>query len=126
MTWEQITLAAGMLVVNLLAAVIGGTWVLGRTTQDLSEKIDEAKLELERRINDESDDAIKRFGETVSAIRQKISEMELWNRDTFVSKRTFETIVSDIRDTWRRFEDKIDRRFDSLDRKLSKRDDGGD
>lgn len=108
MSLEQLALAAGMLIVNLLAAVIGGTWVLGRTSADLSEKIDASRLESERN-----------FGETVQAIRQKISDMELWNRDHFVNKQTFDGVMADTRETLRRMEDKIDRAFDRFDRKLT-------
>lgn len=119
-SFEQIALAAATLVVNLIAAVIGGTWAIARESKELSEKIDAAKLEMDRRIDSETDNSLKQFGETMTAVRQKITDMELWNRDNFVNSRTFETIVGDIRDAWRRLEDKIDRRFDTLDRKLSK------
>ena len=83
-------------------------------------RIDEAKIELNQHIDAEDDRVVNQFGETVSAIRQKMTDMELWNRDNFVSQRAFDSIVTDIRDAWKRFEDKIDRRFDTLDRKLSK------
>jgi molybdopterin converting factor small subunit len=117
---EQYAVAAGMLIVNLVAAVIGGTWILGRTSSSLSEKIDAAKLELERRVNTEADQLSRNVGETVSALRQKLSDIELWNRDNFVNRRTFDTSLSDTREMLRRLEDKIEQRFNSVDRKLSK------
>src|SRR5574337_13766 len=109
MTAEQILLAAGMFIINLLAAAVGGTWALSRVVRQLSEKIDQAKLELDRRIDAEIDGSVGKFGETVTAIRQKMTDMELWNRDNFVTKRTFEIIIAEMRETWRRCEDKIDK-----------------
>lgn len=101
-------------------AVAGG--LLKLLSVALKKQIDAVKLELTQTIHVETDAAISQFGEAMSAIRQKISDMELWNRDNFVNQRTFEAIVSDIR----RLEDKIDRRFDAVDRKLTKMDNSGD
>lgn len=114
MTAEQALLAAGMFLINLLAAAVGGTWALSRVVRQLSEKIDQAKLELDRRIDAEIDGSVSKFGETVTAIRQKMTDMELWNRDNFVTKRTFEIIIAEMRETWRRCEDKIDKLFERL------------
>jgi hypothetical protein len=104
----------------LLVAGAGGLVKLGNVA--LKKQIDALKLELAERIGIETDGAVNKFGEAMSAVRQKISDMELWNRDNFVNQRTFEAIVSDLR----RLEDKIDRRFDAVDRKLTKMDTGDD
>jgi hypothetical protein len=100
--------------------LLGGTWTLARSRGKLIEKIDEAKLELDRRINAETDTAFKQFGETVAALRQKMNEMELWNRDNFVSKGTFTAVMGEIKENQRRLEEKIDRRFDKIDEKLDR------
>ena len=104
----------------ILVAGVGGLIKLGNIA--LKKQIDALKLELAERIGVETDAAVNKFGEAMSAIRQKISDMELWNRDNFVNQRTFEAIVSDLR----RLEDKIDRRFDAVDRKLVKMDTNDD
>lgn len=96
--------------------VAGAGWLYRLLAASIRSQIDESKNELTNLVDVETDKATHQFGETVSAIRSKISDMELWNRDNFVNNRTFETVVSDIR----RLEDKIDRRFDAVDRKLSK------
>lgn len=77
------------------------------------------KLELNTRISDERDLTISRFGETVNALRQKINDMELWNRDNFVNRRTFDGHMADTRESLKRLEDKLDARFDRIDQKLS-------
>ena len=60
------------------------------------------------------------FGETVAAIRQKMTDMELWNRDTFVTKSTFDVVMQQLRSDAERLEDKIDNRFDRLEAKLER------
>jgi len=53
----QVIIAGGMFILGMLGSAIGGTWTLARSREKLNEKIDEAKLELERRINAETDTA---------------------------------------------------------------------
>lgn len=122
MTLWEVLIASGMLMVNFIGAIVGGTWALARDRAKLIAKMDEDKAALERQINDKTNEAMHNFGETVSAIRAKITEMELWNRDNFVSKGTFQTVVEQIRQSWQRFEDKIDKRLDRIDAKLDNRD----
>lgn len=113
-------MALATLVLSFVVSAISGTWILGKSRAKLTEKIDEVRLELERKIDQETDIAVHDFGETVSAIRAKINEMELWNRDTFVTKATFNLVAAQNRDFWQRFEDKLDRRLDRIELKLDK------
>lgn len=76
------------------------------------------KLELAMR--DYADVATRRFGETILAAREKAAQAELWNRDNFIDKTTFNIAIGDIKETGRRLEEKIDRNFKELDRKLEK------
>lgn len=117
--WEG-GVALATLVLSFVVSAISGTWILGKSRAKLTEKIDEVRLELERKIDQETDIAVHDFGETVSAIRAKINEMELWNRDTFVTKATFNLVAAQNRDFWQRFEDKLDRRLDRIELKLDK------
>lgn len=117
--WEG-GVALATLVLSFIMSAITGTWILGKSRNKLTEKIDEARLELERKINDETDVAVHDFGETVAAIRQKMTDMELWNRDTFVTKSTFNVIMQQIRSDTERLEDKIDSRFDRIEAKLDR------
>ena len=119
--WE-VLIALGMLGVNFIGAIVGGTWVLARSRAKVVEKIDAARLELEQKINVETDHVTHDFGETVSAIRQKMNDMELWNRDNFVNKSTFNSVMDQWRSWFVRFEDKMDKRLDRIDAKLDERD----
>jgi hypothetical protein len=115
--WE-VLIAFAMLIINLAGALIGGTWVLARSRGKVNEKIDQVGADLERRVDGEIDQMTQRFGETVTALREKIRETELWNRDNFVSKSTFSAVIKEMSDNWRRFEDKLDKRLDRIDAKL--------
>lgn len=121
--WEIGLGAAGFLL-TFVIAVITATWALGRDRAALGREIEEAKSELKTLIDNEIDAAVHSFGETISAIRQKMTDIELWNRDNFVGKDTFKMAFDQLRQSWQRLEDKIDRRFDQIDEKLQRRDGG--
>ena len=108
--WE-LAFAAGTLVLSFVVSVVSGTWIIGN-------KINEATQALDRKITGEIDVTTQRFGETVAAARQKMTDMELWNRDTFVSKGTFNLVISQIRESWQRFEDNIGKRLDRIEDKI--------
>ena len=77
-------------------------------------------LNIERKIDEETDNTVHDFGETVAAIRQKMTDMELWNRDTFVTKSTFDVVMQQLRSDAERLADRIDGRFDRLEAKEDK------
>lgn len=118
--WEAL-IALGMLVINFVSAIVGVTWVLARSRAKVVEKIDAARFELEQKIHIETDHVTHDFGETVTALRQKMTDMELWNRDNFVSKSTFNSVMDQWRNWFTRFEDKMDKRLDRIDAKLDEK-----
>ena len=127
-SWLIIITGCGLLV-NLLGAVIGGTWILSKTNEKLLNKINE-RISLERKeidfhlsqIQAEAENGLeetrKWFGENMAAIREKITQTELWNRDNFVNKNTFSVVMKDFKDFFTRFEDKLDLRFNRLESKI--------
>ena len=120
--WE-VVIATGMLVMNLVGALIGGTWALARSREKVNQKIDQIRFELEQRFSTTTDLATSRFGETITAMRQKVSDMELWNRDNFVNKNTFTMVMQRLDERWDRFEDKLDKRDERIDKRLDSIDD---
>jgi hypothetical protein len=115
--WE-VGVALATLILSFVMSAISGTWILGKSRSKLSEKIDEARLDLERKIDQEIDTVNRNFGETVTAAKTKMTEMELWGRDNYVNKATFNVVMAQLRSDSERLEDKIDRRFDRLEAKL--------
>jgi hypothetical protein len=82
---EGIALAG--LALNVMVAVIGATWGLAKVRAAISEEIDGHRL----RIDGELDNLGRSFGETATALREKIREVELFTRDTFMRRDDFST-----------------------------------
>lgn len=95
---------------NIAIALVGGTWIIGKTYAKLIKETD-SKL----------DQIQIRFGESLSAIRNKMVDMEIWNRDHLVGKDTFYLVIGEIKDIFKRIEDKLDRRMDRLEGKIDER-----
>ena len=102
----------GTVVVPALG-MLGGVlyWALGRM---LGEEV--AKLKID--IRKEADVDMHNFGETAQAIRQKISEVELWNRDTFVRRDEFKTSLDQVNRNIESLRTNLDEKIDRLDTKL--------
>lgn len=104
-------------VLNLIVIAVGGTWKLSQLEVSLRASIEKSRKEIDDRLDAQS----REFGETVSALRQKIHEVEMWSRDTFMRRDGFYKVKEDltteikgIRDELksdlRRMEDKLDQK----------------
>jgi hypothetical protein len=102
-TWE-IWLGILGFVTNLIVLAIGGTWALGRQSN-----------KLEMALRDEHEIFRREFGESLSALRQKINDVELWSRDEFIRREDFYRIVDGINGNITGLGDKIDARNDRLE-----------
>ena len=126
--WTVIVNAFGV-AFEIIIAVVGAAWALGRSKSATDDKIAEKDkalttelIGLERRVESGIERATREFGETAAALRQKITETELWNRDNFVNKQTFNTVIGEIRRAWEQFEARLDVRLDRLEGKIDKKD----
>ena len=115
--WAQI---ASFIVAAL--TFVGGIiyWTLDRM---LREKISEAKVVMLQKVDTE----VSNFGETGSALRQKIIDVEIWSRDTFVRRDEFQNSIDQVNrniDALRAstesakkdLDDKLDKLRDTLDK----------
>lgn len=112
-------------VLNVVVLAIGGTWALSRQAQTIQESISVSRREtdtefqkLRDEIHLEHDDFLRRFGDSLAAIRQKVSEVELWARDEFVRRDDFYRILDGINKSITALGEKIDARVDRLESKL--------
>lgn len=124
--WTVIV-SGGAVLANLFIAGIGWVWSLGRSSKSADVKIAQrAKVVteelngMERRLHADIDNSTRQFGETVSAIRTKVTEIELWNRDNFVSKGTFKAVTDEMKRSWERFEDNLNDKLEAIDKKLDR------
>lgn len=63
------------------------------------------------------------FGETVAAVRTKIHDVEMWNRDTFVRKDSFEMVIGRLEKSIEKLGDKIEDRIDKMVERIQQRPD---
>lgn len=99
---------------NLIAAIIGLTWGVGRIKEQLEEKLEDklvAKIQIliNRAVMESELKEERVFGEVSAALRQKIVEVEFFVRDNYVRQKDFET-------TLKMFETRFDRLQASLDK----------
>lgn len=105
-----------LLIVNMIGLVltgvglaVTGTWQLGRMSNQLSSAIAKAREEI--------DDDLKVFerniGEALSAIRQKVNDVELDAYKTFVRRESFYEVIN-------QFKDAVEARMDKFEGKLDK------
>lgn len=101
--------------VNLAVIVIGGVWKLSQLEGSLRRAIEESRKELDDRFDVQT----REFGETSAALRQKIHNVEIWARDTFMRRDGFykvkddltaeiKTVRDELRTDLRRMEAKLD------------------
>lgn len=112
----HMVIAAIGLVINVITLAIAGIWGLSRAEKRIIEKLDAYRDVLDGDIQ-----ALRReIGETVAAIRQKITDVELFVRDTFVRRESFfqvikgveaqvASMVTELKVQLQRLEDKLDR-----------------
>jgi hypothetical protein len=114
---------------GILVAV---TMFLSRMEKRLSDKIATERREIDEahseavsiihRQHSTSLETIRReFGEVVSALRQKVHEIETWSRDHFVRRDSFEHVIGEIKDMIAGQGEKIDKRLERIDEKLDRR-----
>lgn len=90
--------ALGGLLLNLLVTVVGGVWKLSRMELTLREAINEASRDTDEKMERN----VRYFGETVAAVRQKITDVEIFCRDTFIRK-------DELKDQLQNLNDKLDK-----------------
>lgn len=114
-------LAAVALLLNVLIAVIGLTWGIGKIKDAVRDEMEEQRLRMEAKLeNAERDisDVSLRTGEIGMAIRTKITEVELHLRDHYVRRDSFDRVISMIQDSIKAMGDKIEHRLDRMETKL--------
>lgn len=77
--------------------------------------------ELRREMNDGWGKAYLEFGEAPKALREKLSQVELFMRDEFVSKREYDKDQKRLFDMLKALGESIEKRLDRIDQRLEKR-----
>ena len=109
-------IAFASLAFNVIAAIVALTWGLSRIKETVRDEIEENRTRHEADI----DNLGRSFGETVTAIREKIREVELFGRDTYMRRdsfyKTMEILSSDMKTQFSRLDSRLERMEAKLDR----------
>jgi hypothetical protein len=111
-----IVIAIAAFVLNLLVIAVGGTWRLSRMEVSLGQAIAKSRAEIEER----QDKLSRECGDSILAIREKVSQVELFCRDTFMRRDSFyeanKKNGDDMKAAWDRIEQRLDRMEKKIDR----------
>jgi hypothetical protein len=86
--------------ISVAASWLMSTLALGWRTRgivaDINEKIETKVGEVKDEVRSDHDENTRNHGESLMAIRQKITDVEIWNRDNFVRRADFAAVVESI------------------------------
>lgn len=104
------------LIVTLVAMAAGGVWKLSRVEAALRTDIKQSRDEVEQK----QDRVSREFGETVTAIRQKLHDVELWTANTFLRRDSFDRAQEDIKAEMKALGDKLEARLERMEEKIDR------
>jgi translation initiation factor 2 alpha subunit (eIF-2alpha) len=110
----------GGIVVTIIGAMIRATWKAAKTETEIIAKIEKDRIELREQLTQEHSELMKQFGDSLSAVREKIRDNELWNRDNFVRRSDFQAVIESINRSVEALGTRMDAGLAKLDAKLDK------
>lgn len=117
--WSDIGVIVS-LALNVGVALVGATWGISRVESKITTAT-QTVIECHRKKFDDEIDVIKnQFGETIIALRQRISDVELWNRDNFVRKESFSSVIDSMKSDVNGLGDRIEARLLRMEGKLDR------
>lgn len=135
---DYVTIAG--FVFQVVATLVGGAWVLGRANARIAEtfreELDKHKADTTKGLDEVNKilvenelSAERRVGEVGAALRSKITEFELFVRDHYVRRDTFQEMVkmmsTSVQSQFARLEASINRLSDKFDQLLAGRNQQG-
>lgn len=106
--------AISSLGLNVVIAVVGATWGITKIKDAVRDAIDKHR----QKYDDDLDSLGRSFGEGLSAIRQKVHDLETWIRDEFVRKASFEGSSNRMERTISDQFDKLEKRLERMEAKI--------
>jgi len=109
---EYIALAG--LTMNILVAVVGLTWGVAKIRDTVRDEIEQHREKFDGDLHQ----LRLNTGEIGAALRQKITEVELFNRDTFMRRDSFYEVMKGYGADMRSHLDKIEQRLERMESKI--------
>ncbi len=113
MTVAEIIAATG-LILNIIVALVGLTWGIGKVRDTIRKEIEDHR----EKFDNELHQLRLNTGEVATALRQKITEVELFNRDTFMRRDSFYEVMKGYGADMRSQFEKIDQRLERMEAKI--------
>jgi septal ring factor EnvC (AmiA/AmiB activator) len=117
---------AGLLLQSVAFGVLGTWWVstlIAAIRDEIAherKEVDQSIADVENELRDRQERSERLIGETVAAVRQKIHEVEVFIRDTYVRRDSFLKTSEEVRESLKDFGDRIEKRIDIMDKKLDR------
>lgn len=113
-----IYIAIGTFCLAIVVYAVRLTWQVSRIEKEQQEytdaKIDNLQQDMAK-LEREGVGVLRHdTGEMGSAIRQKIHEMETWNRDTFVRKDSFELVIGRLEKSMEKLGDRVEEKLEKF------------
>lgn len=109
-TWIELASFVLLLILNSGA----GIWKLSRVEIALHDAIAEGRKETDDRIDRQGRDV----GETIAAIREKVREVELFIRDTYMRRDSFYQVQTSMEASMKALGEQIDKRLERMEAKI--------
>lgn len=85
--------ALGSLILQAIVAIVAVVWTAGRVARGLEQEGDRKLRLLEIKVDAEVDKLNSRIGEVGNALRTKVTEVEFYVRDNFVTNDVLDKII---------------------------------
>ena len=117
------------IVLTIIGMAVKSTRAISKVETEVRADMDAQIDNLQRDISkfhragmEKSDTIIREFGETASAIRQKLHDVEVFSRDHFVSKDSFESVVGRIERSFEKMTERLEGKLEKAVEKFQSRD----
>lgn len=106
--------AVAGLALNMVIAIVGVTWGIAKIRDTVRTEIDAHR----DRFNVDIDDLRKNFGETAAALRQKVSDVELYAANQYVRREGFYEVQKQLAGDIKAMGEQIAARLERMENKI--------
>ncbi len=113
-TWGILSIEIATLILQSITMLVLGTRKLSNIEARLEKDINDIKFENYNQMNA----AVRNIGDTFTALRQKITEIELYVRDNYVAKDTLREALIEVGIDVRAVGDRMETRMHRIETKI--------
>jgi DNA anti-recombination protein RmuC len=129
--WFTVIITGAAVLVTLVVQVVLGVWAIARMKDDLRQDAERRERDLRdsaqvrhKEVLDRFDRETRMVGETISAIRQELSNFRIFAAETYQRRDSYHTQMTSFNQAmnskFESIEEKMESRFGKVDEKLEK------